>query len=337
MLERTNRVRRRAVLKGAAALLAGIVAAPAIFPSDALAQDDYPNRTVRVIVPFAPGGPTDILARLVAAALQESLGETFLVENQAGAGGNLGMGTVARSEPDGYTLMITSSALMANPALYENIEFDPLTDFAPIAELGTSPNIFVAHPSAGIETIEELVANAKANPGALNMGVPGLGTTPHLASELLRLRAEIDYVDVPYPGAGPAIQAVVGGQTQVASTALPPAQPHIQSDGLIGLAVTGTERWPDLPDVPTMAEAGYEDFVLETVIPFLAPAGTPQEIVDLLAEETIAALQDPQVRERAEAGGFQVLANGPDELRARLEREVPAFKQLVSDAGIEMQ
>jgi tripartite-type tricarboxylate transporter receptor subunit TctC len=318
--------------------LAGALCAIALaLPVAAPAREPYPNRTVRIIVPFAPGGPTDILARLVAAGLERSLGKSFIIENRPGASGNIGTGSVARAEPDGYTLLITSSALTANPALFNDLPYDPLKDLAPVAELGTSPNVFVAHPVTGIKTMEQLVAEAKKNPGVLNIAIPGLGTTPHLAAELLRLRAGLDIVNVPFAGAGPSIQAVLGGQTQTASTALPPAQPHIQSGALNGLAVTGSERWSDLPEVPTMGELGYKDFVLETVIPFLAPAGTPQEIIDILAEKAIAVLKQPEVRERARLAGFQVLANGPDELRARIEREVPNYRNLVSEAGIQKQ
>lgn len=319
-------------LAGGAALAVALLAAPAV-----MAQTDYPNRTVRVIVPFAPGGPTDILARLVAAGLEKSLGQSFVIENQAGASGNIGMANVARSEPDGYTLLISSSALTANPGLFKQVPYDAEKDFAPIAELGTSPNAFVAHPDAGITSLEQLVAKSKENPGSLNIAVPGIGTTPHLSGELLKLRAGIDIVNILYQGAGPSIQAVLSGTTQTAVTALPPAHPHIKSGALIGLAVTGAERWPDLPDVPTMEELGYEDFVLETVIPFLAPAGTPKEIVDLLAKASIEVLQQPDVLKRAQDAGFQVLAGGPDVLKARIEREVPAYKKLIDDAGIERQ
>jgi len=323
-------------LKKALAAAAAFCAIVAVAPA-ALAQQDYPNRAVRVIVPFAPGGTTDILARLVASGLETALGQSFVVENQGGAGGNIGMGSAARAAPDGYTLLIASSALMANPGLFKEVPYDPINDFAPIAELAGSPNVFVANPDAGINSMEELVAQAKENPGSLNIAMPGLGTTPHLAAELLKLRAGIDIVNIVYPGSAPSIQAIIGGTTETATMALPGAHPHITSGALIGLAVTGTERWADLPDVPTMVELGYEDLVLETIFPFLAPAGTPEEIINLLAEATIEVLQDPEVQKRVQEGGFQVLAKGPEALKERIAREVPNYKSIIEEAGIERQ
>ena len=224
----------------------------------------YPERTVKIIVPFAPAGPTDIMARILATHLGEAIGGTVIVENKAGAGGNIGIGAAAHADPDGYTLLVTSSAYVVNPGLYAKIPYDPYRDFAPIAELGTSPNVFLVNPKLGVSTMAELIARAKADPNELNYASPGIGTTPHLSAELLKIVGGIQITHVPFSGAGPAIQAVLGGITQVCCAALPPAHPQIESGALKALAVTGAQRWFDLPDVPTMVELGFKDFIADT-------------------------------------------------------------------------
>jgi tripartite-type tricarboxylate transporter receptor subunit TctC len=294
----------------------------------------YPSRPVKIIVPFAPAGPTDIMARIVSKYLGEAIGGSAIVENRGGAGGNLGMGLVARADPDGYTLLITSSAFVVNPGLYASVPYDPYKDFESIAELGTSPNVFLADPKLGINSIADLVARAKANPNALNYASPGIGTTPHLSAELLKITAGIDMTHVPYPGAGPAIQSILAGTVQIACAALPPAHQHIQSGALKALALTGANRWFDLPDVPTMIELGYKDFIADTFQAFLAPAKTPREIVDLLAKRTVAILKMPAVAEQLRNNGFEVIANGPDGMRKRITDEVPKWRALVAKAGI---
>lgn len=313
-------------------LAVGVALAAAALAGPAAA--DYPERPIRVIVPFAPGGPTDVMARVVAGPLGDALGQSVVIENRPGAGSNIGTGAVANAEPDGYTLLITSSAFVVNPSLYPDVPFDPLTDFAPIAMLGASPNIITANPDTGIDSLETLIARARAEPGSLNYASPGAGTTPHLAGELLNLAAGIDIVHVPFGGAGPAIQAILAGTTEVASTALPPAHAHVVGGSLIPLGITGTERWHDLPDVPTMIEQGFEGFVSETFQAFLAPAGTPQAIIDRLATEMLAVLARDDIRERVQAAGFRVIAEGPEPMRAQIEREVASWAHVISEAGI---
>ena len=323
---------RREVL-GTAGIAIGALAAPALGLKQARAAG-YPERTVKIVVPFAPAGPTDIMARVLANHLGDALGGSVIVENKPGAGGNIGIGAVAHAEPDGYTLLVVSSAFVVNPALYAMIPYDPYKDFAPIAELGTSPNVFLADPKLGINSIAELIARAKANPNELNYASPGVGTTPQLSGELLKIVAGIQITHVPYSGAAPAIQAVLGGVTQLACAALPPAHPYIVSGALKALAVTGARRWFDLPDVPTMVELGYKDFIADTFQAFLAPAKTPPAIIDLLAANAIKILKTPEIAEQLRNQGYEVIANGPDGMRERIEREVPKWRDVVAKAGI---
>jgi len=294
----------------------------------------YPERPVRIIVPFAPGGPTDLMARVMAAQLGEALRGSFIVENRAGAGGNIGTGAVAHGEADGYTLLLTSSALVVNPGLYKRVPYDPVKDFAPIAELGTSPNVFLAGPAAGIKTMAELVTRAKSEPDSLSYASAGIGTTPHLSGELLKVDAGVKMTHVPFGGAGPAIQAVLGGTTPLGCVSLPPARPLIAAGSLIALAVTGSSRWFDLPKVPTMVELGYREFITDTFQGFLAPIRTPPEIVAMLSRASVEILQRPAIREQLQKSGFDVLANGAAGLKRRIDEEVPKWRDLVAKAGI---
>jgi tripartite-type tricarboxylate transporter receptor subunit TctC len=295
----------------------------------------YPSRPVKIIVPFAPAGPTDIMARTVAAHLGDAIGGSVIVDNRAGAGGNIGIGYAAHAEPDGYTLLITSSAYVVNPSLYAKIPYDPYKDFAPVAELGTSPNVILVDPKLGINSIAELFAKAKADPNLLNYSSPGIGTTPHLSGELLKIVGGVQIAHVPYSGAGPAIQAILGGIVQLCVAALPPAHPYIESGALKALAVTGAHRWFDLPEVPTMVELGYKDFIADTFQGFLAPAKTPPEIVELLSTKAIEVLKIPAIAEQLRNDGFEVIANGPEGMRKRIADEVPKWRDVIAKAGIE--
>ena len=322
--------RRHLLAAGLGAPLATL-AAPAILR----AESKYPERIVRLVVPFAPAGPTDIMARILATHLGGAINGTVIVENKPGAGGNIGISGVAHAEPDGYTLLLTSSAYVVNPGLYARIPYNPYKDFAPIAELGTSPNVILVNPKFGINSIADLVARAKKNPDELNYASPGIGTTPHLSGELFKLVAGVQITHVPFSGAGPAIQAILSGTTQVAFAALPPAHPHIESGDLKALAVTGAHRWFDLPDVPTMIELGYKDFISDTFQGFLAPAKTSPEIIALLSAKSIEIVKRPKIADQLRAGGFEVLANGPDGLRKRIDDEVPKWRDIVAKAGIQ--
>ena len=330
--ENTAHPSRREVLQ-AGGIIAGSVAGLSLGLTGARATS-YPERPIKIIVPFAPAGPTDIMARVLATHLGEALGGTVVIENKPGAGGNIGIGIAAHAEPDGYTLLITSSAYVVNPGLYAKIPYDPYQDFAPIAELGTSPNVILVDPKLGVNSIAELIARARANPNELNYASPGIGTTPHLSGELFKIVCGIDITHVPFSGAGPAIQAILSGTTQVAFAALPPAHPHIESGALKALAITGTHRWFDLPDVPTMIELGYKDFVSDTFQRFLAPAKTPSAVVELLSAKSIEILKTPLIAEQLRNNGFEVIAGGPDAMRKRIADEVPKWRDIIGKAGI---
>ncbi len=310
-----------------------IALAAAAAPAHAQAQA-YPQKTITMIVPFSPGGPTDIVARVLGEALSQSLGQQIIVENRPGAAGNIGMAAAARAKPDGYTLLLASTAIAVNTALFANLPYDPFKDFVPIAELVGAPNVLVVRADAGIKTLAELIERAKAKPGELNYSSPGAGTKSHLTAEQLKLRTGIDIVHVPYPGAGPAVHAVLGGTAQVGSVALAPAEPLIKSGRLTALAVTGRERWFSLPEVPTMIESGLPNFVSDTFQALFAPAGTPPDIVARLAKESLSALQQPKVRELMQKAGFEIIAGGPEQLATRVAEEVPSTKELVAKIGI---
>jgi tripartite-type tricarboxylate transporter receptor subunit TctC len=297
----------------------------------------YPERPITLVVPFAPGGPSDIIGRILSIALSQSLGQQVIIDNRGGAAGNIGMGQVARATPDGYTLLMTSTAIAVNPALFKNLPYDPFKDFAPISELVSAPNVLVVRPDSGINTVADLVAQAKANPTKFNYSSPGAGTKSHLTGELLKLRAGIEMVHVPFRGAGPAAQAVLSNTTQVGSVALAAAETLIQDKQLRALAVTSEKRWFSLPNVPTMIEAGYPGFISDTFNAVFAPAGTPPEIVALLVRESRAAFQRPDARELARKAGFEVVAGTPEQLAARVAAEVPAVRELVAKAGIKTE
>ena len=295
----------------------------------------YPDRPVRIIAPFAAGGPSDLLARLLSVKLGEALGGTFYVENRAGAGSNIGTAAAARAAPDGYTVLLTSSAFVFNPGLYKQVPYDPVKDFAPVAELVTSPNVFIATPASGITSIAELIARAKEKPETLNYASAGIGTTPHLAGEWLKSITGISITHVPFAGAGPALQAILSGTVPVMCASLPGAHPLILNRDVRALAVTGSERWYDMPDVPTMIDLGYKDFLSDTFHAMLAPTATPPEIVERLAAVLLEALRAPAFREQLRSLGFEVIGNGPDGLRRRIEVELPNYRDLIVKAGIE--
>ena len=315
----------------ATALVAILIAVPGT--GAALAQA-YPNRTIVLVVPFNAGGPTDIIARIVAGSLQQALGQNVIVENRVGAGGNPGMAYVARANPDGYTLLLTSTAIAVNPGLHANLPYDPLKDFVPISELVNAPNVLFVRPDSGINSIADLVARAKAEPDKVNYASPGVGTKSHLTGELLKLRAGVSIQHIPYRGGGPATQALVAGTVQLGSVALAPVEPLIKSGTVRALAVTGATRWYSLPDVPTMIESGYPGFVSDTFNAMFAPAGTPPEILALLVKEVRAAMARPDAIEAARKFGYQIVAGTPEQMTARLVAEIQGVKELVARAGI---
>lgn len=302
-----------------------------------LAQAAYPERPVTLIVPFAPGGPTDIIARILGGVLSKKLGQQFVVDNRSGASGNIGLAAVARAKPDGYTLLVTSTAIAVNPALFTKLPYDPIKDFAPISELVNAPNVLIVRADSDIKTVADLIRQAKANPTKFSYAHPGAGTKSHLTGELLKLRADIDLVAVPYRGAGPAVSAVLEGTTPLGSVALASAEALIQGGKMRAIAVTSEKRWFSLPDVPTMIEAGFKGFVSDTFNAFLAPAGTPPDILALLVKESRAAFQTADVRALARKAGFEVVAGTPEQLMARIKDEIPAVRDLVKRSGMKMK
>jgi len=329
-MKRRGLLTRRALLRAGGTLAIG---ATALTRSASAAG--YPDRPVRIIAPFAAGGPSDTLARLLSVKLGEILGGFFYVENRPGGGSNIGTSVAARATPDGYTLLLTSSAFVLNPGLYKQVPYDAVKDFAPIAELVTSPNVFIATPASGITSMAELVAQAKAKPDTLNYASAGTGTTPHLTVEWFKSITGISMAHVPFAGAGPALQAILAGTVPIMCGSLPGAHPLIQSHTLRALAVTGSERWYDLPDVPTMIELDYKDFLSDTFHAMLAPAGTPPDLVTRLATTSQDILRQPAFHEQLRSLGFEVIGNGPDGLRQRIERELPHYRELITKAGIE--
>jgi tripartite-type tricarboxylate transporter receptor subunit TctC len=299
------------------------------------AQAGYPDRPIKIVVANTPGGPSDIIARIMAAAMQEAMGGTIFVENKGGAGGNIGMGSVARAEPDGYTILLSTSAYSVNPGLYQTLPYDPFADFTAICELAVSPHVFAVRPDLGVATMKEFVALAKANPDKFNVSTPPIGTTPHLQAEVLKLREGLQgMATVVFAGGGDALKAVLSGTVQLSSGVLAPAHPHIKAGTIKGLAVTGRTRWHDLPDIPTMLEAGYADFVFETYTALMAPAKTPPEVVARLEQVALGILRRPDMRAKLTESGFEVTATPGKEHMARIAREVPMFADVISRAGV---
>jgi tripartite-type tricarboxylate transporter receptor subunit TctC len=270
-----------------------------------VAAAGYPERPVTIIVPFAPGGANDVVVRLIQGPLAEALGQPIVVENRGGAGGNIGIGQAAHAHPDGYTLLMAASGFAVNPSLYRKVPYDPLHDFDQVAELCTFPIVFTVRPDMGVNTFGELVARAREHPGALNYSTPGTGTVPQLATELLKLDTHIDMVHVAYPGAAPAAQAILTRTVEIASMSIAVAQPLIEAGLLKGLAVTSRDRWPELPDVPTVAEAGYPAVTADTWQGIMVPAGTPADITARLSAVLIEIVQRRDIRDKLLHAGFR--------------------------------
>ena len=313
-------------------LVASAVALPAI-PLSGRAQS-YPTRPVRVIVPFAPGGPADVLARLLAQKLSQTLGQQFYVENQPGAGGNLGMAAGARAAPDGYTITVIGTSFVVNPSLYPKIPYDPVKDFAPVTLAAISPNVLVIHPSIPAKNVRDLIEFLKANPGKYSYAHAGNGTTPQLSGEMFRRSQNLDIVPVSFGGSAPAIQSTLGGHTPIAFTVLTPAVPHVKEGLLRALAVTTPKRSPALPDVPTLVEAGLQDQEADTILGILVPARTPQEIVTLLHREIAGAMKQPDTAEKLAALGFDAVASSPEEFAARIASDIPKWAKVIRAAQI---
>ena len=321
------------------ALLAAPLAAAAVGAARAQTSDGYPKNPVRFIIPSAPGGPTDVMARMIAPGLTAKLGQSVLIINRPGAGGNIGVVQVAKSPPDGYTLLIASTGFVVNPSLYREAGYDPFKDFLPITELGASPNVILVHPSSNITSLAQ-PAGRDGEEGQEqaqhHQSGTGLDAASHRRAAAAARRDR--YREHPTATApGPAIAALLGKTTPVGITALPPAHAQIKSGALRAIAITGAERWFDLPDVPTLKESGFPDLVSETFQGMYAPAGTPADIVRRVAHDTLEVLGDPVVIGKLRDVGFDVRASGPDGLRQRVRKEVPLWHDVIVKSGMELQ
>ena len=311
-------------------------AALALLPTAALAQD-YPNKPIKLVVPFAPGGVTDTSGRIVAEALSKRLGQTVVVENQAGASGNIGTTRVAQSAPDGYTLLLGFDGTMAiNPHVFAKTGFEA-KDFAPITKIGDATLILVAHPSVPAKDLPSLIAYSKTVSGGLSYGTSGNGGTPHLAGETLKQRSGAALTHIPYKGGGQALQDVLGGQIPLVYTAIAGALPMVKSGRVNAIAVSSAKRDAALPNVPTMKESGYPDMVVDSWVALLAPAKTPPAIIDKLQRETAAALAQPEVRERLLGLGITPVGNTPDEFGAQWRADLAKFEAVVKAAAIKAE
>jgi tripartite-type tricarboxylate transporter receptor subunit TctC len=298
----------------------------------------YPAKPVRLLVPFAPGGTTDVLARLVAQKLTESLGQQFIIENKPGAGGNIGTELAVKSPADGYTLVMSFDGTMAiNPNTYAKMPFDPQKDLVAVANVAQVPLLIVVHPAVAAKNIGEFVALAKASPGKINYSSAGHGSTGHLTGELFRSRAGIQIVHVSYKGGGQAVQDLLGGQIQMLVTALPTVEGHLKGGKLRALAFTSARRVPGAPEVPTMAESGYPGLEILSWYGILAPAGTPPEVVRRLNAEINRVLQMPDVRERLIALGTEPTGGTPEQFTQVIRADTARWAKVVSDAGIRIE
>jgi tripartite-type tricarboxylate transporter receptor subunit TctC len=326
----------RLVFQRLVAIMA-LAAAAMIAASPDAAHAAWPDRQITVIVCFPAGGGADIAARLIGTPLGDALGVPVVIENRGGAGGNIGITAAMRSAPDGYTLLVCSSAFVVNPSLYAQAAYDPYKDFEPIITLGASPNVITVPVQSEIKTLPELIAKAKANPGKLNWTSPGAGTTPYLAGEVLKLRTGIEMEHIPFAGAGPATTAVLTGQLDMYSANIGSVISLIEGGKVRPLAVTALTRWPELPNVPTLEELGVHDAISDTFYGLYAPAGTAQPIVDRIAKEMSAILRRPEIKEKYAKAGMPVVAEMPDAFRKRIAAEVPRYREIVDKAGLKIK
>jgi tripartite-type tricarboxylate transporter receptor subunit TctC len=306
--DKFGRPSRRRIIKSGVAIAAGLAAPTFLRIGSALAA--YPERPIKIVVANTPGGPSDIVARMLAAEMQQVMGGTSVfVENRGGAGGNIGYGYAARSEPDGYTILLTTSAYVVNPGLYNSIPYDPFKDFVPICEPVVTPHVFAVKSDLPAKNMKELIALVKANPDKYNVSTPPIGTTPQLQAEVLKLREGLQKMaTVVFQGGGDAVKAILAGTVQLSSGTVPPALPHIKAGTLKALAQTGASRWVGLPDVPTMAESGYSDFVFETYCALVAPAKVPPEVISKLERTILDITKKPDMQKKLVAAGFDITA-----------------------------
>jgi tripartite-type tricarboxylate transporter receptor subunit TctC len=294
-------------------------------------------KPITLMIGFAPGGPSDVMARILTRKMEEVLKQPFVIENRAGAAGGIAGAAVARAQPDGYTLLLGTGTILAiNVSLYKNLGYDPEKDFEPIGVIGTQTNVLYVHPSVPAKSLAELIAHAKANPGKLSFGSGGNGTPAHLAGELLKIEARLDLTHVPFRGTGPALQNVIGGHVPMAFNPPSPLIPHIQSGAIRPLAITTLQRTAVLPEVPTIAESGFPGFEATTWHALVAPAGTPKEVVATLHRALAATVNDPAARKALTDLGIDIVGGTPEELRAYIKSEIPKWAKVVKAAGVKV-
>ena len=313
------------------------VLALCLFAGAAAAQSNYPSRTVRIIVPSPPSGGTDIVARVLAQHFSNAFGQQFFVDNRAGAGNLIGIEAAARAAPDGYTLLVSASTIALNSVLYKKVPYDPVRDFTPITLAATAPNILVVNPKLPINSVADLIAAAKAEPGKLTYGTPGIGTSPHLCMELFKSMAGVDLQHVPYKGTAAAVTDIIGGQIDVAFATALTAKPLIDAGRLRALAVSGPRRSDALPNVPPVAEAGVPGYEAMQWYGLLAPAGTPTAVVERVHAQAIVALRSPEMKARLAADGAEPLGTTPAEFGAYIKRELDKWARVRDAAHIERQ
>jgi len=316
------------------ALAAVLVAAAAATSASVAAQPAWPSKPVRMIVAFVPGGGTDIVARLLAPRLGEALGQTMVIDNRGGAGGNIGTEAAARAAPDGYTLLMGNVAPNAINVSLAPVPFDPVRDFAPISQVAITPNVLVVHPALPVKTVRELLALARAKPGALAFPSAGNGTSSHLAGELLKNLAKIDMLHVPYKGGGAALADLLGGQVQLMFATTPAAMPQVKSGRLRAIAVTTRARSQALPELPTMIEAGVPNYDAATWYGLLAPAATPRAVIERMHAETVKVIGTPDMREKLIAQGFEPVGSSPAEFAAYIQAQIETWAKVIRAAGL---
>jgi tripartite-type tricarboxylate transporter receptor subunit TctC len=315
-----------------------VAALALVAATEALAQAAFPTRTVTLMVGFAPGGGTDIAARIVAKPLATEFGQQVVVENRAGAGGNIATGAVARAAPDGYLISLaTISSLTVQPLLNPKLPYDPRRDLAPLTMGVVFANVLVVHPSVPAKTVAEFVALARAKPGTIGYGTSGIGTTGHLAGELFRLMAQAPIVHVPYKGGGPAMTDLLGGQIPASFASAPSALPQVKAGKIRALATTGATRSSFLPDVPTIAESGYPGYEATNWYAFVAPAKTPKDVVERLNRDLVKVLSTPDIREQLLGNGMEPQPSTPEELARYIDREFATWGRVVKEAGIQAE
>ncbi len=300
----------------------------------ATAADVYPSKTIRLVVPFAPGGGSDIVARLLSPKMTEALGQTVVVDNRAGASANLGAAVVAKAAPDGYTLLLANANYTINPSLFKSLPFDPVREFAPVALLANVTNVLAIHPSIPAKSVKELISFAKAHPGQLNFASPGNGTSSHLAGELFRQVAKIEVVHIPYKGATPAITDLIAGQVSFTMASVLSVLPYAKQGRLRMLAVTTAKRSGALPDIPTISEAGLPGFEVSNWYGILATGGTPRPAVDRLNSELARIARVPDLAEKLAAQGADPATGTPEEFERFIQAELKKWSAVVRSAGI---